>query len=34
MSAGVTAVITTLCVGAIASDTPAPASTSGTTSSA
>jgi hypothetical protein len=34
MSAGPTEVITTLCVGAIASDTPEPASTSGSTSSA
>ncbi len=34
MSAGATAVITTLWVGAIASDTPEPASTSGATSSA
>ena len=32
MSAGGTAVITALCVAGIASDTPQPASTSGTTS--
>jgi hypothetical protein len=33
MSAGPTEVITTLCVGGMASDTPAPASTSGATRS-